>query len=218
MIKIVIIATDHLNLHIVLRKIYYNPYLRFSDRHHRHHSNQTHPVLFLRRPLRLRMTCYQIWSTWSSCVFLLKMKICGNFSFSTTSISWSTWTLPPCSPPLQLVEEFHSSLTATRPTEKRFWDSTCPRPSQRPRPRPRPRTRMNMLMVRTWISAKLDRRRSLVFPLFGLVVVCSKVLTNVACHNRDTATTVVINMLMWKMGEICIPFLLQRQDHLTELN
>ena len=80
MIKIIIIATDHLNSHIVLRKMYYNPYLRFSDRHHRHHSNQTHPVLFLWRPLRLRITCYQIWSTWSSCVFLLKMKICGIYS------------------------------------------------------------------------------------------------------------------------------------------
>ena len=74
MIKIIIIATDHLNLHIVPRKIHYNPYLRFSDRHHRHHSNQTHPVLFLWRPLRLRITSYQIWSTWSSCVFLLKME------------------------------------------------------------------------------------------------------------------------------------------------
>ena len=73
-------------------------------------------------------------------------------------------------------------------------------------------------LVRTWISAKLDRRRSLVFPLFGLVVVCSKVLTNVVCDNRDTVTTVMMNMLLWKMGEICLPFSLQRQDHSTELN
>ena len=73
-------------------------------------------------------------------------------------------------------------------------------------------------LVRTWISAKLDRRRSLVFPLFGLVVVCSKVFKIAACHNRDTVTTVMMNMLMWKMAKICLPFSLQRQDHSTELN